>query len=105
MDQRVTELSFSARVKELRTKRSLTIADAAKLARISTRSLVELEDVDRINCFKDSQSGRRKRMMGLTVARLTSALGEDPRPWLDEWNALVGIEAQPGRTEEILAQR
>ena len=89
-------------VSDFRREKSLTVVDFAKQARVSSKSIMEAGKgrYDKLGSrkFKDA---RAKRGVEGTIARLVTACGADPKPYLDA----LKLDYRPGEIEGLDADR
>jgi transcriptional regulator with XRE-family HTH domain len=102
-----TDFDVPARCRAARQRQGLTIADLAAKARVSNRSVSQIEEGvgDRrlIDVLRSTEaSARQRRAWARVLAKVALALGEDPAAWLG-WLRQAGIALQPEELNNLLA--
>jgi hypothetical protein len=74
-----------------RRSANLTAGELAKNAKVSNRTILLLEREASLaeEARNATNNPRKQRALARSLTKLAGALGKDPRPWLDQWRALV----------------
>ncbi len=86
---------ISAKIKESRANRQLTIQQLAKAAQVSTQTIIMLEDVEKLkqNAGEAKSSSRKRVAIFRSLTRLAARLQISANQLTDNWLRLCGVES------------